>query len=346
MNGIWTTGVGSLPRPPELLRALADHAAGRLTDLELRELRRQATEDWIHFQEDVGVDLLVDGHVERGDTVTFFAEQMSGFEVGGLVRVFDNHYYRRPIAVGEVARTHPMVVENWKFAQSLTRKPVKAVITGPYTIGSWSLDEHYDSRRAFVLDLAVAMHAEAVDLVAAGARFVQIDEPAVTSRPEDMPLVAEALRIVTRDVDAHTILHVCAGNFQPVLGAMFELPVDQLDLSLSGSAERMLPRIKRLRTRKLLGVGLLDAHISRVETPEDIAAGLGFALNAMPADQLFVTADCGLKTRSVAEARSKMRSLVEAVARVRDARRIGGELPTRDPSGRPWPGPLPLPDRI
>src|ERR1700675_2605919 len=110
MNGIWTTGVGSLPRPPELLRALADHAAGRLTDLELRELRRQATEDWIHFQEDVGVDLLVDGQVERGDTVTFFAEQLSGFEVGGLVRVFDNHYYRRPIAVGEIARTHSMVV--------------------------------------------------------------------------------------------------------------------------------------------------------------------------------------------------------------------------------------------
>ena len=101
MNGIWTTGVGSFPRPPELLRALADHAAGRLTDLELRELRRQATEDWIHFQEDVGVDLLVDGGRSGcGDTVTFFAEQLAkaAFEVGGLVRVFDNQpYYRRPM---------------------------------------------------------------------------------------------------------------------------------------------------------------------------------------------------------------------------------------------------------
>ncbi|HVA87184.1 MAG TPA: hypothetical protein VNF73_12830 [Candidatus Saccharimonadales bacterium] len=346
MNGIWATGVGSFPRPPELLRALADHAAGRLTDLELRELQRQATEDWIHFQEDIGVDLLVDGQVERGDTVTFFAEQLSGFEIGGLVRIFDNHYYRRPIAVGEVARTRPIAVEGWKFAQSLTKKPVKAVVTGPYTIASWSLDEHYDTRREFVLDVARAIHAEALDLVAAGARFVQIDEPAATARLEDMPLVAEALRIVTRDVDAHTILHVCHGNFQPALGALFELPVDQLDLSLSRSAERMLPRIKRLRSRKLLGVGLLDAHGSRVETPEEIVAGLGFALDALPADHLFVAPDCGLKTRSVAEARSKMRAMVEAVARVREARRIGGELPTRDPSGRPWPGPLPLPDRV
>ena len=237
-----------------------------------------------------------------------------------------------------------MVVENWKFAQSLTKKPVKAVITGPYTLGTWSLDEHYDTRRDFVLDLMPVAHAGrgAGSAAAAGARLRpdRQSRAIAFSGQEDMPLVAEALRIVTRDVDAHTILHVCLGSFQPVLGAMFDLPVDQLDLSLSGSAERMLPRIKRLRTRKLLGVGLVDAHLSRVETPEEIAAGLGFALNAMPAEQLFVTADCGLKTRSVAEARSKVRSLVEAVARVRDARRIGGELPTRDPSGRPWPGPL------
>ncbi|MGZ6339705.1 MAG: methionine synthase, partial [Candidatus Limnocylindrales bacterium] len=170
MNGLWTTSVGSFPKPPELLRARTEHAAGRLSDEDLAVLERSATEHWIRFQESIGVDILVDGEMYRGDMATYFAEELAGFEIGGIVRSYGNRYYRKPIAVGAVSRTRPITVDAWRFAQSLTDRPVKGMLTGPYTIADWSFDEHYESRRDFVLDLARAIHDEAMDLAAAGAR--------------------------------------------------------------------------------------------------------------------------------------------------------------------------------
>jgi 5-methyltetrahydropteroyltriglutamate--homocysteine methyltransferase len=326
-NGLWTTSVGSFPKPPELLKARTDFAAGRLPEEELRALERKATEDWIRFQEEIGVDILVDGEQYRGDMATYFAEEMDGFEIGGLVRSYGNRYYRKPIAVGPVKRSQPMTVEMWQYAQSLTDRPVKGMLTGPYTIADWSFDEHYPSRREFVLDLARAIHDEAMDLVAAGAKFVQIDEPAASARMDELPLVAEAMGIVTDGLEAHAITHICYGDFMRAYPTMLDIPVDQIDLEMTNSDYDLLERFREIPFTKSIGLGVVDVHSHRQETVDQVVRGINLALEVLPPERIFVDPDCGLKTRTVEEAEQKMRAIVEGVRRVREERGIGAELP-------------------
>ena len=333
-NGLWTTSVGSFPKSPELLKARADHAAGRLGDAELHALERGATEDWIRFQEEIGVDLLVDGEQYRGDMATYFAEEMDGFEIGGLVRSYGNRYYRKPIAVGSVRRTHPITVEMWQYAQSLTDRPVKGMLTGPYTIADWSFDEHYASRRDFVLDLAQAIHDEAMDLAAAGARFIQIDEPAASARLDELPLVAEAMGIVTDGLPAYALTHICYGDFMRAYPSMLDIPVDQVDLELTNSDFELLERFRDAPFTKDIGLGVVDVHSHRIEAVDEVVRGIKLALEVLPPERIYVDPDCGLKTRTVEEAQAKMRAVVEGVKRVRAELGIGDEMP----EGRPTPG--------
>jgi 5-methyltetrahydropteroyltriglutamate--homocysteine methyltransferase len=333
-NGLWTTSVGSFPKPPELIKARNDHSAGRLGVEELEKLERKATEDWIRFQEEIGVDLLVDGEQYRGDMATYFAEEMDGFEIGGLVRSYGNRYYRKPIATGAVRRSHPITVEAWKFAQSLTKKPVKGMLTGPYTIADWSFDEHYGSRRDFVLDLARAIHDEAMDLAAAGAKFIQVDEPAASARMEELPLVAEAMGIVTDGLPAYAITHICYGDFMRAYPTMLEIPVDQIDLEMTNSDFDLLGRFKDTPFTKDIGLGVVDVHSHRLEAVDEVVRGIKLALEVLPPERVFVDPDCGLKTRTVEEARAKMQAIVEGSRRVRQELGIGDALP----EGRPTPG--------
>ncbi|MPZ69051.1 MAG: methionine synthase, partial [Actinobacteria bacterium] len=161
--GLWTTSVGSLPKSPEIIAARSKFARGEIERSELLELERAATKDWIEFQDSIGTDVIVDGEIYRGDMVAYFAEEMPGLEIGGLVRSYGNRYYRKPIATGPVGREKPITVEWWEYAQSLTEKPVKGMLTGPYTICDWSFNEHYATRRDFVLDLAKVIRDEALD---------------------------------------------------------------------------------------------------------------------------------------------------------------------------------------
>jgi 5-methyltetrahydropteroyltriglutamate--homocysteine methyltransferase len=331
-NGLWTTSVGSFPKPPELLKARSDQAAGRISDAELERLEREATERWIRFQESIGVDILVDGEQYRGDMATYFAENMAGFEIGGLVRSYGNRYYRKPIAVGEVRRQGPITVEMWRFAQSLTDRPVKGMLTGPYTIADWSFDEHYEQRRDFVLDLARAIHEEAMDLAAAGARFIQIDEPAASTRMDELPLVAEAMGIVTDGLPAYAITHICYGDFESAYPGMLDIPVDQIDLATANAEYDLLRRFRDVPFPKAIGLGVVDVHSHRVESVEEVAKGIRLALDVLPAERVFVSPDCGLKTRTVEEAEAKMRVIVEGARRVREESGIGDELPAGEPT--------------
>jgi 5-methyltetrahydropteroyltriglutamate--homocysteine methyltransferase len=313
-NGLWTTSVGSFPKPPELIKARNDHSAGRLGDEDLQKLERKAQ--------------------YRGDMATYFAEEMDGFEIGGLVRSYGNRYYRKPIAVGPVRRTHPITVEAWKFAQSLTNKPVKGMLTGPYTIADWSFDENYGSRREFVLDLARAIHDEAMDLAAAGAKFIQVDEPAASARMEELPLVAEAMGIVTDGLPAYAITHICYGDFMRAYPTMLEIPVDQIDLEMTNSDFDLLGRFKDTPFTKDIGLGVVDVHSHRLEAVDEVVRGIKLALEVLPPERVFVDPDCGLKTRTVEEARAKMQAIVEGSRRVREELGIGDALP----EGHPTPG--------
>jgi 5-methyltetrahydropteroyltriglutamate--homocysteine methyltransferase len=313
-----TTSVGSLPKPPYLLEARRQASRKHLDPAALADLERKATEEWIRRQEEIGIDILVDGEMYRGDMVAFFADQMDGFEIAGLVRSYGNRYYPKPAVVSPVGRRGPLTAAWFQLAQGLTAKPVKGMLTGPYTIAEWSFNEYYPTRRELVLELARAIHDEAVDLEKAGARYIQIDEPAIHTRPEeDFELAVEAMQIVTRGLSAYTITHVCYGDVPRIYPAMLRLSVDQIDLALKNDDFALLETFRSPRFTKDIGLGVIDAHSHRVESPEEVAEGIRRSLKVIPLPQVYVSPDCGLKTRTADEAAAKLAVMVEGTRRVR-----------------------------
>jgi len=313
-----TTAVGSYPKPPYLLEARRKHLRNQVSKEELTDLEQRATREWMQIQEDAGMDLFVDGEQYRGDMVAYFADEMAGFAIAGLVRSYGNRYYPKPVVVGPVGRKAPVTVEWYKFAQSLTKKPVKGMLTGPYTIAEWSFNEHYPTRRELVLELARAIHDEVIDLERAGAKYIQIDEPAIHTRPEeDFELATEAMEIVTNGVSAYTITHICYGDVPKIYPAMLRLAVNQLDLALKNEEFGLLETFKKAPFTKDIGLGVVDAHSHRIESVDEVADGIRKTLKVIPAEQIYVSPDCGLKTRTVDETVGKLRVMVEAAKLVR-----------------------------
>ena len=313
-----TTSVGSLPKPEYLMTARSRARKAELDATELRALEERATREWIAIQEELGLDILVDGEQYRGDMVAYFAEHLGGFKESELVRSYGNGYYRKPIIVGKVTRPKPVTVEWWRFAQGLTKRPVKGMLTGPYTIMDWSFNEHYPSRRAATLAIAKVIREEAKDLERAGAQYIQVDEPAISTRPEEMELAIEALGIVTKGLRAKTITHICYGDFQTIGPKLTKLPVDQIDLEFANRDFELLEFFRGRRFPKEIGLGVVDVHDHRLEPVEEVAANLRKALTVFAPEQIFVDPDCGLKTRSVEEATEKLRRVVEAARLVRE----------------------------
>ncbi len=317
-EGLLTTTVGSFPKPEYLTRARSQFSLGKISREELAALERQAIAEVIRLQEEVGLDILVHGEMERGDMVAYFAELLSeSMAIGGLVRSYGNRYYRKPIIIGKLHWQGPMAVEMWRYAQGLTDKPVKGMLTGPYTMVDWSFDEYYDSRREAVLDMARVIHQEAVELEKAGARYIQVDEPAASTRPEEMELVAQGLAVVTEGLKAKTITHMCYGDFASVFDQIVRLPIDQLDIETANSGYDLLELFRRHRFDKEVALGVLDVHSHRVETLEEIKEGIRRGLEVLPPQRLYIDPDCGLKTRTWDEAAAKLRVMVQAVREVR-----------------------------
>jgi 5-methyltetrahydropteroyltriglutamate--homocysteine methyltransferase len=324
-KGLLTTTVGSFPKPDYLAQARNQFSLGRIGREELEALERQATAEVIGLQEEVGLDILVHGEMERGDMVAYFAELLNeSMAISGLVRSYGNRYYRKPIIIGKLHWQGPMTVEMWRYAQGLTAKPVKGMLTGPYTMVDWSFDEHYESRREAVLDMARVIHQEAVELEKAGARYIQVDEPAASTRPEEMELVAQGLAVVTEGLKAKTITHMCYGDFAKVFDQIARLPVDQLDIETANSDYDLLELFRRHRFDKEVALGVLDVHDHRVETVEEVKEGIRKGLEVLPPERLYIDPDCGLKTRTWEEAAAKLRVMVQAVREVRHELGIEG----------------------
>ncbi len=315
--GLLTTTVGSFGKPPYLQKARNDHAAGKVTNAELGELTYRATREIVALQNGLGLDILVHGEMERGDMVAYFAEHFAGMKVGGLVRSYGNRYYHKPVIVDALRWTEPVTVDLWRYAQSLTDRPVKGMLTGAYTIVEWSFDEYYGDRRAAVLAMAAVVNREALALQEAGARYIQIDEPACSTRLEDVPLVNEAMAIAVRSLSAETITHVCYGDFVPAYDELVATPVDQIDLELANRDYALLDLIAQKPFDRDVGLGVLDVHDHRTETVEEVEAGIRAALAIWPPERIFVDPDCGLKTRTWDESAAKIRVMIEAVRRVK-----------------------------
>ena len=313
-----TTSVGSLPKPDYLMNARSQARKGEIDAKALRTLEEQATREWIKIQESLGLDILVDGEQYRGDMVAYFSEHLGGFKQSELVRSYGNRYYRKPIIVGKVTRPKPVTVEWWKFAQQLTNRPVRGVLTGPYKNKDWSFKEYYPSRRAVTLAIAKVIHEEVKDLERAGAQYIQVDEPAISTRPEEMDLAIEALGIVTKGIKAKTLTHICYGDFKTIGPKLHKLPVDQIDLEFANRNFELLDFFKGKRFPKEIGLGVVDVHSHRIESREEVAANLRRSLKVFSPEQIYVDPDCGLKTRSVKEAVDKLRVVVEATNEVRE----------------------------
>jgi 5-methyltetrahydropteroyltriglutamate--homocysteine methyltransferase len=316
-KGLLTTSVGSFAKPPYLQSARNRHAQGKLSDDELNNLTRQATREVIELQEELGLDILVHGEMERGDMVAYFAEHFPGMKIGGLVRSYGNRYYHKPVIHGDLHWKEPLTVEMWQYAQSLTEKPVKGMLTGAYTMVDWSFEEHYPSRRDAVLAMAQVVRQEALALAKAGAQYIQIDEPACSTRMDEIPLAAEAMAIVTAGLDAKTITHICYGDFASAYDDLIKIPVDQIDLELANSDYDLLDLMKARGFPKEIGLGVLDVHTHEIETVDEVVAGIKKALDVLPPERIYVDPDCGLKTRTWEESAAKIRVMMEAVRRVK-----------------------------
>ena len=321
--GLLTTSVGSLPKPDYLVRARTARARGQISQAELDELARRATREWIAFQVRLGIDVLVDGEMYRGDMVAYFAENLDGMAISGLVRSYGNRYYKKPIAVGPIRRPGPITVDWWRYAQSLTERPVKGMLTGPYTICDWSFDDHYRTRRDMVLALAEVVAQEARDLEGAGAAYIQVDEPAVSTRLDELDLAIEAMGVVTAGLSAHTTTHMCYGRFEEVYPRLLEIPVDEIDLELANSGLDLLERFREHPFTKDIGFGVHDVHTHVVAPVEEVKRHIYRALEYLSPEQVYVDPDCGLKTRTVDEAKR----ILETIQQARDE--VRAELATR-----------------
>ncbi|MGH9713719.1 MAG: methionine synthase [Candidatus Acidiferrales bacterium] len=305
-----TTSVGSFPKPDYLAKARAEFSKGKISAEQLRELERKATKFWIETQEKLGVDVLVDGEMYRGDMVAYFAERMPGFTEGGLVRSYGNRYYHKPIITGEVEWPGPVTVDWWKYAQGLTKHPVKGMLTGAYTIMDWSFNEHFADRRATAMALAAVIRKEVEALIAAGCKIIQIDEPALSVRPEELPIAVEAMDATTKGLEAYFITHACYGAFELIYPGMLDLAVDNFDLEMANNDLGLLEVFRREPFTKDISFGVVDVHSHSMEKSDAVRQRLEQVLTVIDKDQIWVDPDCGLKTRTVDEAIEKLRLCV------------------------------------
>lgn len=263
------------------------------------------------------MDILVDGEMYRGDMVAYFAENLEGMGISGLVRSYGNRYYKKPIAIGPIRRPAPITVDWWRFAQSLTERPVKGMLTGPYTLCDWAFDDYYGSRRELVMALAEVVRQEAEDLQRAGAKYIQIDEPAVSTRLDELDLAIEGMALVTKNLHVHTTTHMCYGRFETVYPRLLDIPVDEIDLEMTNSGLDLLERFREHPFTKDIGFGVVDVHSHQVPSVEEVKDHLRRALDYLPADRVYVDPDCGLKTRSVDEAKAMLTVIQQARDEVR-----------------------------
>jgi 5-methyltetrahydropteroyltriglutamate--homocysteine methyltransferase len=263
--------------------------------------------------EETGIDLLTDGQIGWEDLVTPIAKGLEGFEIDGLARWFDNNvYYRRPVLHKEPRSRGPILVEAYRFALGCTKKPVKAVLPGPWTFVQCCEDQHYHSQRPFVLKMAELLNQEAASLAGAGAGFIQFDEPALGFGRPNLKLAVEALGVATRGLKATTALSTYFGSLDGALETLMRAKVDVLGVDLV-SDPRTIKTLKRTTITKELALGCLDARNTKLESVRELHALFRLMGTLVPLDRVYVNPNCGLEFLPHTQALKKLQRLVEAV---------------------------------
>ncbi|WJY66974.1 5-methyltetrahydropteroyltriglutamate--homocysteine S-methyltransferase [Corynebacterium auris] len=318
-----TTTIGSFPQTTEIRKARADHKAGELTDEQYREALRAEIKNVIELQEEIGLDVLVHGEAERNDMVQYFAELLEGFVVteNGWVQSYGSRCTRPPIVVGDVSRPAAMTVEWSRYAQSLSDKPVKGMLTGPVTILAWSFKRDDVPLSVSADQIALALADEVRELEEAGIKVIQIDEPALREllplraddRPAYLDWAVRAFRLVALEAQPATQIHthLCYSEFGQIIDAVAGLDADVTSIEAARSKMELLEDIDETFHAEI-GPGVYDIHSPRVPSKEEMVELIKAALDNVPTERLWVNPDCGLKTRGYAEVEPALTNMVAA----------------------------------
>ncbi|MEM1619676.1 MAG: methionine synthase [Fervidicoccaceae archaeon] len=319
-----TTVVGSYPRPAWLKRMLKLRRYGKVDEDQLLEALDDAVVAAVREQELAGIDIPSDGEQRRDEMVEYFAERIGGFKFYGPVRVWNNNFFNKPAVVSKLEYKQPIVLEEYFYLKRISTRPiVKVTITGPYTIADWSFNEYYETKEELVRELSKIIKAEISALADHGAVFIQIDEPALTTHPNEVEWAIELIDEMANGVNAKIALHVCYSDYNLLTPHVDRLKnISQLVLEFANRGFRDLAMLRGFS--KELGFGVVDVHSKRVEEPEEIARALRKAMEYVPPDMIYVNPDCGLKLLPRRVARAKLESMVAGVSLVRAELRARG----------------------
>jgi 5-methyltetrahydropteroyltriglutamate--homocysteine methyltransferase len=324
-----TTTIGSFPQTTEVRSWRASLKKGDITQKHYEELIRKETEETIRFQEEVGLDVLVHGEFERNDMVEYFGEQLEGFAFtkNGWVQSYGSRCVKPPVIFGDVSRAEPMTVKWAAYAQSLTDKLVKGMLTGPVTILQWSFVRNDQPRRDTCMQIALAIRDEVADLEREGIKIIQIDEPAIR---EGLPLrknewqeylewAVKAFKVSASGVEDTTQIHthMCYSEFNDIIKNIADMDADVITIECSRSQMELLDAFANFRYPNDIGPGVYDIHSPRVPSKEEMVALMEKAQRVIPAQQLWVNPDCGLKTRHWEETRKALAEMVAAAHELR-----------------------------
>ncbi|MFT3763785.1 MAG: 5-methyltetrahydropteroyltriglutamate--homocysteine S-methyltransferase [Pseudoxanthomonas sp.] len=319
-----TTTIGSFPQTHEVRQARAQHKSGKLSAADYDAFLEAETARCVRFQEEIGLDVLVHGECERNDMVEYFGEQLEGFAFtkNGWVQSYGSRCVKPPVIYGDVTRPTPMTVRWSRYAQSLTARPMKGMLTGPVTVLQWSFVRDDQPRADTCRQIALALRDEVQDLEAAGIGVIQIDEPALR---EGLPLrraawkeyldwAVEAFRISAGGVEDETQIHthMCYSEFNDIIDAVAAMDADVISIETSRSRMELLDAFVKFRYPNEIGPGVYDIHSPRVPDVSEMVELLRKARAVLRAEQIWVNPDCGLKTRGWPETQAALKALVEA----------------------------------
>lgn len=326
-----TTTIGSFPQTKEVRSWRAKWKKGDLTDEQYNALLKEETEKAIRWQEEIGLDVLVHGEFERNDMVEYFGEQLAGFVFteNGWVQSYGSRCVKPPIIYGDVHRPHAMTVAWSSYAQSLTKKHMKGMLTGPVTILQWSFVRNDQPRSETCTQIALAIRDEVIDLEKAGIKIIQIDEPAIR---EGLPLRKErwqqyldwavrAFRIAASGVKDETQIHthMCYSEFNDIIESIADMDADVITIETSRSQMELLDAFADFKYPNEIGPGVYDIHSPRVPSKQEMIALMEKAKAVIPSEQLWINPDCGLKTRGWEETKA---ALIEMVNTAKELRQL------------------------
>ena len=324
-----TTTIGSFPQTVEIRRARSEFKAGRLDENSYQAAMRAEIERSVREQEKLGLDVLVHGEAERNDMVEYFGEQLDGYAFSqfGWVQSYGSRCVKPPILFGDISRPQAMTVEWITYAQSLTQKPMKGMLTGPVTILNWSFVRDDQPRSASCLQLALAIREEVLDLEKAGVHVIQIDEAALR---EGLPLrksqwqsyldwAVESFRITANGVSDETQIHthMCYSEFNDIISSIADMDADVITIETSRSDMELLEAFENFQYPNEIGPGVYDIHSPNIPTEQHIVNLMKKAAERVPAERLWVNPDCGLKTRQWAEVIPALTNMVAAAKALR-----------------------------